>query len=979
MWRLEFQARGAPHVHALIWLDRALPLAAVGNCIFATVPSPLMPVLRHHVLTHMTHTCNLARCKKGIAEAPCRYGFPKNPSDTVHYDDHGILCFPRSEGDSNIVEYNPFFLLHWDGHCHIHVLRSEEQPDVSETALSYILKYNFKPEPNLSVSIGTPDRLASHSTFHARVLSAEEAAARILGMTFCASDVDCRYCSFRPLASQIALFRDGVQVQMSVVEQYFHRPASLERMGILPFLSYYEIKASSTSNETRISFLIDNSVPYHPMLRARPPGSLSPDSNWELEHLPPVQHVDCEYLFPYEPLPKAKTLTCRLRCKPKIVITEKFTESTYSSEHFCFLILLLSGCWRSEEEMLAGCSTWREALDYHGVVADDSLEELQLRLLSYMLTSSRYSPNDIVRVSANFKFDVSSALLAMQSSLPETFHPFLTRVAGAVRDFQLQRQLLTADVPSVDDVDDSTINHFIHYTFTDEQIAASRSWLDANIPKLNRDQQTVYSYITSALYTGVAVQTNCFVMGQAGTGKSFLISSLTHYFTVHQIPHVLCASTGIAAMLIGGKTVHSTFCLSTDANEDRVFCNLHLNRPVGVAVSRVAVIVIDEVTMLSAKCLDALDKGLRRLMAEAGSKHHEKPFGGKSILLFGDLAQVPAVIKTRDDYLVHIGQFTGASNFDQFLTFRLAISMRADDRDVLFAQLLADVRDPFQGRLKPETIDILRASFHPDRPSWFADVCNFLQFDSHKSMVIAFRNARCHTFNSLMLNTLDHPVLCKARFYVSSSRSYVGRSDTTIDEENNRQRNSIAQRPAFHSEESYFRHAMSSGKCPCLTPADLRLAIGARVMLLKNISPDEGLVNGAMGVVRGFDEDENHDIISVSVSFFHLDACVSIARFICQSYRLQSGDKIHMYQFPLMLSWATTAHKSQGQTLDRIAINISDPAFAHGALYVALSRVRRLADIYLFGLPDWPPDGPSFHINTYIREEMVRMTEDLPF
>ena len=74
-----------------------------------------------------------------------------------------------------------------------------------------------------------------------------------------------------------------------------------------------------------------------------------------------------------------------------------------------------------------------------------------------------------------------------------------------------------------------------------------------------------------------------------------------------------------------------------------------------------------------------------------------------------------------------------------------------------------------------------------------------------------------------------------------------------------------------------------------------------------------------------------------------------------------------MLQFPVKLCWAVTAHKAQGQTLTKIAIDISDSAFAHGALYVALSRVRSLDCVQLFGLEEFPENGPLFHTNPYIR------------
>ena len=419
MWRLEFQARGAPHVHALIWLAEPLPIQGVAHSFFACRPACSTPLLREHVLTHMVHTCNTERCRRGIPTADCRYGFPKTRSDHVHYDDRGRLCLPRGIGDSNIVEYNPCFLLHWDGHCHVNILRTKEHPDVSDRALSYILKYNFKAEPDLSVRVGTDAHQNYEAMFHARVLSAEEAAARVFGMTFCCSDIDCRYCAFHPSDSQVALFRDGVQVQMSLLEQYFHRPLSLERLRILAFFSYYEISPSEISNRVYAAQLRSSGDPLSPPTRERPSGTLARNSTWENDNLPELNMVDFASLFPYEPLPDARSMICRLRFSPKIVITEKFNSNIHTSEDFCFLLLLLSGSWRSEDEMKAGCATWRDAVRYHGIVPQESPELFQIRVLSYMITSNRYSPEEIVRISADCKFDVPEAFSCLKSDLPE--------------------------------------------------------------------------------------------------------------------------------------------------------------------------------------------------------------------------------------------------------------------------------------------------------------------------------------------------------------------------------------------------------------------------------------------------------------------------------------------------------------------------------------------------------------------------------
>jgi hypothetical protein len=86
------------------------------------------------------------------------------------------------------------------------------------------------------------------------------------------------------------------------------------------------------------------------------------------------------------------------------------------------------------------------------------------------------------------------------------------------------------------------------------------------------------------------------------------------------------------------------------------------------------------------------------------------------------------------------------------------------------------------------------------------------------------------------------------------------------------------------------------------------------------------------------------------------------------SYQFPDGNRIHFYQIPLRLCYAVTAHKAQGQTISRVAVSIMDPAFAHGAFYVILSRVRRLSDLMLFGIDEFPEHGPDFYLNRFIQE-----------
>lgn len=125
---------------------------------------------------------------------------------------------------------------------------------------------------------------------------------------------------------------------------------------------------------------------------------------------------------------------------------------------------------------------------------------------------------------------------------------------------------------------------------------------------------------------------------------------------------------------------------------------------------------------------------------------------------------------------------------------------------------------------------------------------------------------------------------------------------------------------------------------------------GARVMLLRNIDVNSKLINGMRGVVTDVIEN-NNEVVAV---FFKFDSQstdekpIAITRSI-MSQGVVLGHIITVKQFTLRLSWAVTAHKSQGQTLKKVAISLNSRSFAHGAFYVAISRVMKLENILLFG------------------------------
>jgi ATP-dependent exoDNAse (exonuclease V) alpha subunit len=140
-------------------------------------------------------------------------------------------------------------------------------------------------------------------------------------------------------------------------------------------------------------------------------------------------------------------------------------------------------------------------------------------------------------------------------------------------------------------------------------------------------------------------------------------------------------------------------------------------------------------------------------------------------------------------------------------------------------------------------------------------------------------------------------------------------------------------------------------------------------MLMRNIDVSQGLINGSRGSISDLIRDGDGRVLSLMVNFDQIpDREIPIKRCSVNRYMQFGRKRFSVFQFPIRLGWAVTAHKSQGQTVSRVAINITEGAFAHGAFYVAISRVKRLEDMILFGAEEWPVDGIRFHINEFIRE-----------
>ena len=157
-----------------------------------------------------------------------------------------------------------------------------------------------------------------------------------------------------------------------------------------------------------------------------------------------------------------------------------------------------------------------------------------------------------------------------------------------------------------------------------------------------------------------------------------------------------------------------------------------------------------------------------------------------------------------------------------------------------------------------------------------------------------------------------------------------------------------------------------------LVPFCFKFCIGARIILLKNIDTANGLVNGRRGDIKEIIFDEITHLPQILIVHFdqisifpEIDYDITFMK--VDTFRKNNGSSFNFYQFPIKLCFAVTSHKCQGQTLDKVAICIDEPAFAHGSFYVAMSRVRGINDVIFFG-KSFPQNGPILHTNNYISD-----------
>lgn len=405
----------------------------------------------------------------------------------------------------------------------------------------------------------------------------------------------------------------------------------------------------------------------------------------------------------------------------------------------------------------------------------------------------------------------------------------------------------------------------------------------------NKEMQLAWQFLEGT-------QTSVFLTGKAGTGKTTFLQRLREQSPKRM---VVLAPTGVAAINASGQTIHSFFQLPLTPfvpgmqSDERKFFRMSQEKK--DLIRTIDLLVIDEVSMVRVDILDAIDDTMRRY------RDHSRPFGGVQLLLIGDLQQLAPVAKP-EDWALLSQHYTTPYFFGSHALLQLNyvvielqhIYRQQDDRE--FIDILAKIRN---NTLDSESLATLNRRYIPDFSEQEGD--GWIRLTTHNRMAQQY----------------------------------------------NDQRMSMLPTPLQHFD------AVIEGNFPELSyPVDrqLTLKVGAQVMFVKNDpSREHKYYNGKLGKVKLITADgiyvvcqeDNMEVLVTPVTWENMKYTIDE-----ETKEITETVDGRFTAMPLRLAWAITVHKSQGLTFDHAVLDINQ-SFAHGQVYVALSRCRSLEGLVL--------------------------------
>jgi hypothetical protein len=997
--RIEFQQRGSPHAHCVLWIKDAPKFGIdaddkvcdfINQYISCSLPSEegqlkdLVTLLQRH--RHSKYCKRSGRCRFHFPHPPTNntvIAYPNSDDSVIDKvnktlanvrkllvegktdvsidellslanvspEDYktaistttsgNVIVLKRDPKDCNVNNYNPHVLKVWQANMDLQYVLNPY------ACVMYVASYMTKTEKSMgellrhvaneerTTQLSQQLRKVGTAFLTHRDVSAQEAAYRLLSIPMKKLTREVVYINTSPKSERITVMKtkkflsqldddDNDVFFKNIVDRYKHRPLSLAQLCLAEFVANYQVK-------------------------------YAPNEDDESDILPPEDEDDISMLKSIKLTENYGTMS--KRSKEAVIRFHRYSKDSDPTNYYRAKLMLYYPWYNEDTDLLGGYESYEQ--HYNNVLRDIIANE------------SKYSKADVDDINID---DANHPQHVWDDLAPGTEH-------SRLRDSEEG----TEDITSVDqdDIDDNNaiINNLDGGRPSGPAELANRFDIAINkdvVPAdeyrslmrgLNSQQREIVMYhrkwcketVIALKYGRKITPYHIFVSGPGGVGKSYVIRLiqsdtlkllvLSGAFEPDDVIVLLTAPTGVAAFNVGGMTLHSALLLGRSKHNGYQSLSHDKVNTLRLKLAKLKLLIIDEVSMVGCNMLVDIHKRLNEVLIQP----HNVLFGNVSILAIGDLYQLPPVLQP--SLFNNISDLDLASLFGSgslwkecFKMIELNIIMRQRG-DTRFVELLCRVR---KGQCTNDDIKLLETRIiTPDIPN----------YPTHALHVYRLNEA-VDKRNAFMLNSL---VSVDQQYIINACDSVAGQTR--------------------HIDLSTLSDKKSdTGNLHSV----LKVAVGARVMLTVNVNVSDGLVNGARGEIVHIITNSNNKVVKILVKFD--DSNVGLKAIQCSEYRHtysdavplskvevkflargRRGSEITRYQFPLTLAWATTIHKVQGLTLDEIVVDMNNSSrFSPGQAYVAFSRVKTLAGLYIMNF-----NKGAIKASDKVSEEMTRLRSSL--
>ncbi|KAH3731467.1 ATP-dependent DNA helicase pif1 [Pelomyxa schiedti] len=902
LYVIEFQKRGLPHSHILIRTNQAPSLSQLPTFICAELPNEAtQPVYFQLIHSQMVHHCTASCSPNG---GHCRRRFPGQITPQAFIDDHGYTHYRRtSVQDQYVVPHNRELVEFSQCHTNVELLTGAD-----------------------TIRASIDDEISDYKTF--RYCSAIEAHWRIFGY-----DMTSKSPSVIKLPVHLEN-QNYILFSANMANAPRHVLDALQSTGVSALEVYFEAAMHCPIIATRNRIQALRYDEFHMQFIFEAPGPTA-------RRLPELQHSDTAWTIQVG----GRTVYVHERSRGERVCRLQKAFPNAGERYYLRLILRHHPC-----HSWLHARTWLNQ-EYPSFQAAARAIGLLASINEYEEAFQEAIGNTVDGAPIAALFETHRVLLAsdLATNLIGTVDDVTERTNLADRHLRrilweifasYGKSILSYGLPEPDELDEHGHTELEREQHSDD-LRQLHNFVTETRECLSEEQTQIAAHILQAASADHTTAHCFFIQAKAGCGKTFLARYLLSSLRLEHQVVIACASTAFAARQYErGGTAHMVFGIPVQKNldivsPDRITSNIALNSQRAALLRATTVIFWDEMPMANKRDVAVVDELLRSM---------------------GDFEQIPPVVPGGTEEDIISSSIVSSYLWSHFMVLHLTHQFRAasDPQHRDFINSLGDGSFPLYHGPNEEVYNVAlqKSVEEPYRFTQslgeavafaFPDLGNMSAVVQRR--ILCLNNEACTEINSMCLHHIPGSASVEndiVSLYSSDAISGQGQ-DWVL--------NAVGeQNSPGHME---WLHLLSDYSAP---PHELQLRVGALVMLMKNLSIQDGLTNNSVAIVCHISTRiiaiEPVDIVTGQLCGRLFQISRVVFQFVVTKAQAGRGIDVERKQFPLRLAYAVTIHKAQGLTLLQGVIDLRHLPFTHGQLYVAMSCFPTAESVCLLCGPD---------------------------